>query len=72
MIIALLLLAVWAGIHWLYPSSAPVGLSDSEEVNSFVAGLKEKEKKLIRYIHRKEKPVLYYSLSTRIQPIRLH
>lgn len=45
MIIALLLLAVWAGIHWLYPSSAPVGLSDSEEVNSFVAGLKEKEKK---------------------------
>lgn len=35
MFIALLLLGVWVGVHWFYPSSAPVGLSDSNEIDSF-------------------------------------
>lgn len=48
MFIALLLLGVWIGVHWLYPSSAPVGLSDSEEVDSFWVSLREKEKKSYR------------------------
>lgn len=45
MFIALLLLGVWVGLHWLYPSSAPVGLSDSNEIDSFLVSLREKEKK---------------------------
>ena len=35
MFIALLLLGVWVGLHWLYPPSAPVGLSDSNEIFLF-------------------------------------
>lgn len=44
MFIALLLLGVWVGLHWLYPPSAPVGLSDSNEIDSFLVSLREKEK----------------------------
>lgn len=39
MFIALLLLGVWVGLHWLYPPSAPVGLSDSNEIDSFLISL---------------------------------
>ena len=45
MFIALLLLGVWVGLHWLYPPSAPVGLSDSNEIDSFLISLRGKEKK---------------------------
>ena len=48
MFIALLLLGVWVGLHWLYPPSAPVGLSDSNEIDSFLISLREKEKKSYR------------------------
>lgn len=48
MFIVLLLLGIWVCLHWLYPPSAPVGLSDSEEVDSFLVSLREKEKKSYR------------------------
>lgn len=73
MFIALLLLGVWVGLHWLYPSSAPVGLSDSNEIDSFLVSLREKEKKSYSQpSFAKKSLLLCYSLLTQIQPIRLH
>ena len=42
--IALLLLGIWAVTEYLRPVEAPVTLSESEEIDSFLANLEEQEK----------------------------
>ncbi|WP_317338047.1 helix-hairpin-helix domain-containing protein [Phocaeicola coprocola] len=42
--IALLLLGIWAVMEYLRPVEAPVTLSESEEIDSFLANLEEQEK----------------------------
>lgn len=42
--IALLLLGIWAVMEYLRPVEVPVTLSESEEINSFLANLEEQEK----------------------------
>lgn len=42
--IALLLLGIWAVMEYLRPVEVPVTLSESEEIDSFLANLKEQEK----------------------------
>lgn len=43
--IALLLLGIWAVMEYLRPVEVPVTLSESEEIDSFLANLEEQEKK---------------------------
>ena len=42
--IALLLLGIWADMEYLRPVEVPVTLSESEEIDSFLANLEEQEK----------------------------
>ena len=42
--IALLLLGIWAIMEYLRPVEVPVTLSESEEIDSFLANLEEQEK----------------------------
>lgn len=42
--IALLLLGIWAVMEYLRPVEVPVALSESEEIDSFLANLEEQEK----------------------------
>ena len=42
--IALLLLGIWAVMEYLRPVEVPVTLSESEEIDSFIANLEEQEK----------------------------
>ena len=42
--IALLLLGIWAVMEYLRPVEVPVTLSESEEIDSFLANLEEQEK----------------------------
>ena len=42
--IALLLLGIWAVMEYLRPAEVPVTLSESEEIDSFLANLEEQEK----------------------------
>ena len=44
MAIALLLLGIWAVMEYLRPVEVPVTLSESEEIDSFLANLEEQEK----------------------------
>lgn len=49
--IALLLLGIWAVMEYLRPVEVPVTLSESEEIDSFLANLEEQEK-----IHKSHTP----------------
>lgn len=66
--IALLLLGIWAIMEYLRPVEVPVTLSESEEIDSFLANLEEQEK-YVRVTLQRMKYLPYCNPSIRIPQI---
>lgn len=66
--IALLLLGIWAITEYLRPVEVPVTLSESEEIDSFLANLEEQEK-YVRVTLQRMKYLSYCNPSIRIPQI---